>query len=263
MLALSARLKSCPFKTRSAEVLVVEGFELPLVLGAIVDEEAGDGCAGGGFGKDVPLFGVPAIGGPPVAAGAPRTVCSGDGEAAVAIAKGDGLQGGELDAHREGRTHAAEGEAGRVCGGCGVSSGEFIEAEVSHAEAGGAVSVFEDRRTDAIVAGDGFETGDGDVEARGLGSLRGKEAELDFAGLACFGSEGEGVDGGLRRVGSNLKLEELEEEFAVDGGEGRADDALVSLVAFELHLDGERGKREGARGSTGSEAIDDACADEE
>ena len=106
--------------------------------------------------------------------------------------------------------------------------------------------VLEDRRANAVVAGDGLEAGDGDVETRGLGGLRSEEAELDFAGLACFGREGKREDRGLGRVRINLKLQEFEQEFAIDGGECGTNDALLSLVAFELHLDGERSESEGA-----------------
>src|SRR5271165_4111712 len=99
--------------------------------------------------------------------------------------------------------------------------------------------VFEHGRADAVFAGDGFEACDGDVETRGLGGLRGKEAELHFTGLPGLGAEGEREHGGLRRVRGNLQLQELEEEFAIGGGEGGTYGALISAVAVELHFDDE------------------------
>ena len=67
----------------------------------------------------------------------------------------------------------------------------------------------------------------------------GEQAELHFARLAGLRAEGEREHGGLRRVRGDLKLQELEEEFAVGGGEGGADGALIGAVAVELHCDGE------------------------
>ena len=148
---------------------------MPLVLGAIVDKEAGDGSAGGGFGEDVPLFGVPTVGGPPVAAGFPWTIGGCDAEGLFRGAKGDWLLGLELYANRDGGPDAAEGEVwmGRGFierGWC--LSGLHGDGKSLQAEAAGTVRVFKHWAADAIFAGNGLEAGDCYVEAGRLRGLR-------------------------------------------------------------------------------------------
>lgn len=63
--------------------------------------------------------------------------------------------------------------------------------EVLHLEATGAVRVEEHRRTYAIGADHGLETGKGYIETGGLGGLWSEETELDFGLTSGIGDQGE------------------------------------------------------------------------
>jgi hypothetical protein len=85
------------------------------------------------------------------------------------------------------------------------------------------VGVFEDGASDAVVANEGTDAGEGDVEAIGLGELRGEEAELDFACCSGVGGDGDGEDGCGGWVRLQVEVEEAEPEAAVIAGEDGAD----------------------------------------
>ena len=55
--------------------------------------------------------------------------------------------------------------------------------KLCHAEAAGLMRVFKNRRANSIFAGNGFQAGNGHVETRGLGRLRGKQSKLHLARL--------------------------------------------------------------------------------
>jgi len=85
------------------------------------------------------------------------------------------------------------------------------------------VGVFEDGASDAAVADDGADAGEGDVKAVGLGELGGEESELDFADGSGVGSDGDGEDGCGGWVRLQVEVEEAEPEAAVIAGEDGAD----------------------------------------
>jgi len=140
--------------------------------------------------------------------------------------------------------------------GCG-------DGEGFHAKSVGAVGVFEDGASDALLTDDGADAGEGDVEARGLGELRGEEAELDFAGRAGISGEGNGEDGGGGRLRLQIEMEETEPEAAVVVREGGADGAGVGAAAFERERDGDGGEGEDLRGSASDEVVEENAEDEE
>ena len=116
------------------------------------------------------------------------------------------------------RRRAMRGGLGCVAGALDV----WERRKLFHAEAAGTMRVFKHRRADAVFSGDGFEAGDGNVEARRLGRLRREETKLHLARLARLGGECEREHGGRRRMGSDLQLQQLEQKLAVDGGSGGA-----------------------------------------
>ena len=107
------------------------------------------------------------------------------------------------------------------------------------------MGVFKDGAADALFTDDGADAGEGDVEARGLGELRGEEAELDFACCSGIGGEGDGEDGGGGRVRLQIEMEEAEPEAAVVIGERGTDGAGVGAAAFEGERDGDGGEARG------------------
>ena len=107
------------------------------------------------------------------------------------------------------------------------------EGEGFHAESVGAVRVFEDGAADALLTDEGADAGEGDVETRGLGELRGEEAELDFACCSGIGGEGDGENGSRGRVRLQIEMKETEPEAAVVIGERGTDGAGVGSAAFE------------------------------
>ena len=137
------------------------------------------------------------------------------------------------------------------------------DGEVAHLETAWAVRIEECGGADAIGADYRFESGECDVEARWLRRLWSEEAELDFGFTPGISGEAERDDGGLRRIRSQFELKKLEEEFAIAGRDRGLDAAFVCGRAFELHLDGYGGEREGAVGGATDKITDHVCANEE
>ncbi len=100
------------------------------------------------------------------------------------------------------------------------------------------MGVFEDGASDAGVTDEGADAGEADVEAVGLGKLRGEEAELNFADGAGVGGESDSEDGSGGRVRLQIEVEEAEPEAAVVAGKGGTDGARMS--AFRRRGRGRR-----------------------
>ena len=157
----------------------------------------------------------------------------------VAEDEGDGAALAQSDGDGFGRAETAAGgvglvlwdwEDGRSCLGCG-------DREGLHAEGIRPVRVFKRRASDAMVADEGADAGEGDVEAIGLGELRGEKAELDFACCSGIGSDVDGEDGGGGRVRLQIEVEKAEPEAAIVAGEGGADGARMRVAAVERKRD--------------------------
>jgi len=168
----------------------------------------------------------------------------------------------ESDGDGFGRAEAATRGAG-----LGLRDGDgdwgYGDGEGFHAKGVGAVRVFEDGAADALLTDEGADAGEGDVEAGGLGKLRGEEAELDFAGVAGIRGEGDGEDGGGGRVRLEVEMEETEPESAVVIRERGADGAGVSAAAFERERDGDGGEGENLCGGADDEVVEEDTEDEE
>ena len=123
--------------------------------------------------------------------------------------------------------------------------------------------VFEDGAADALLTDERADAGEGDVETRGLGELRGEEAELDFACCSGIRGEGDGENGSRGRVRLQIEMKETEPEAAVVIGERGTDGAGVGSAAFEHERDGDGGEGENLRGGAGDEVIEEDAEDEE
>jgi hypothetical protein len=128
------------------------------------------------------------------------------------------------------------------------------------------VGVQEAGAADAVLAAatqEGGDAGEGDVEALGLGELGGEEAELDLAGSAGLGAEVEGEDAGGGRMGLEIEVEELEEDLALEDGEGGLEGADVFAATIEAEGEGEAGEGQGSVAGAGEELVEHGAEDEE
>ena len=137
------------------------------------------------------------------------------------------------------------------------------EGEGFHAEGVGAVGVFEDGASDALLTDEGADAGEGDVEAVGLGELRGEEAELDFA--CCSGSavrvtERMAAEGGCACRSRWRRRSQRRRSLLGSAG---TDGAGVGAAAFEGERDGDGGEGENLRGGAGDEVVEEDAEDEE
>ena len=228
----------------------------------IASDGAADCGARVGAGDEVPFFDGPAFDAPPVAGEIPGAPGALDGVALVAEDETCGAALVQGDGDGFGGTQTAMRGAGLRLGfvddGGGGRDGERF-----HTKRIGTVSVFEDGAADALFTDDGADAGEGYVETRGLGELRGEEAELDFACCSGIRGEGDGENGSRGRVRLQIEMKETEPEAAVVIGERGTDGAGVGSAAFEHERDGDGGEGENLRGGAGDEVIEEDAEDEE
>ena len=197
----------------------------------------------GGLGGEVPAFDGPAHAGPPLAAEAPWPVEALDLIAATFIPEGkDGLA---LQLHFDcgaGTKPAQSGgvlQAARGGKGCWRSQGEL-----PHEEGIVLVGVLEDGLADAILSNDGGQTGECDLEQHGFGQLRGEEAELHLAGAAGICRETQSQYASCRRMGFEIKLQQLQKDGSIDGRQSWLESAAMRRGAIEGAEDSDGGERQ-------------------
>ena len=127
----------------------------------------------------------------------------------------------------------------------------------------GPVSVAEHGAAHAFVPNDGADAGERDVEAHRLRQLRREQAELQLAGAARFGGKRECEDCGLRRMGFEVEMEQLDPERAVVAGKRGPHGPDVGDTTFQGEGDGHRGEREDTRRGSQDELFQHDAKDKE
>ena len=82
----------------------------------------------------------------------------------------------------------------------------------------GSMRVCEHGAANIVLADDGADARQRDIETRRLRQLRREQAELHFAGAARLGIERDRQNRGLRRMGFEIEMQQLDPELTVVGG---------------------------------------------
>ena len=99
--------------------------------------------------------------------------------------------------------------------------------------------VFEHSAANILVADNGADTCQRDIEPGRFRQLRGEQSQLHLAGASRFCLQCQSENRGLWRMRFEIEMKQLDPELLVIGRQRRPDRACMCRAAFELQCDAD------------------------